>query len=80
MESQGIRTPVMTSQSFALFDTPIGPCGVVWGERDVYINKCVGLEFARRTGSPLSILNDVGHYPHLQDPRRTAAEPSVLRM
>jgi len=25
----------MTSQSFAIFDTPIGACGVMWGERGI---------------------------------------------
>jgi methylated-DNA-[protein]-cysteine S-methyltransferase len=25
----------MTEQSFAIFDTAIGPCGIVWGERGV---------------------------------------------
>jgi methylated-DNA-[protein]-cysteine S-methyltransferase len=25
----------MTGQSFAVFDTPIGPCGIVWGERGI---------------------------------------------
>jgi methylated-DNA-[protein]-cysteine S-methyltransferase len=25
----------MTGQSFAIFDTAIGPCGIVWGERGV---------------------------------------------
>mgnify|MGYP000636778527 CR=1 FL=1 len=24
----------MTGQQFAIFDTPIGACGVIWGERD----------------------------------------------
>jgi methylated-DNA-[protein]-cysteine S-methyltransferase len=25
----------MTGQSFAIFDTAIGPCGIVWGERGI---------------------------------------------
>lgn len=25
----------MTATGFALFDTAIGPCGVVWGERGI---------------------------------------------
>jgi methylated-DNA-[protein]-cysteine S-methyltransferase len=25
----------MTGQHFAIFDTPIGPCGIVWGERGI---------------------------------------------
>src|SRR5207302_6891330 len=25
----------MTAQSFAIFDTAIGPCGIVWGERGI---------------------------------------------
>src|SRR3954469_21636941 len=27
--------PVMTGQNFAIFDTAIGPCGIVWGERGI---------------------------------------------
>jgi methylated-DNA-[protein]-cysteine S-methyltransferase len=30
----------MTGQHFAIFDTPIGPCGIVWGERGI---TCVQL-------------------------------------
>ena len=25
----------MTGQKFAIFDTPIGACGVIWGERGI---------------------------------------------
>jgi methylated-DNA-[protein]-cysteine S-methyltransferase len=34
MEPQDLE-PAMTSHHFALFDTAIGPCGVVWGERGI---------------------------------------------
>jgi methylated-DNA-[protein]-cysteine S-methyltransferase len=27
--------PAMTEQHFAIFDTEIGPCGIVWGARGI---------------------------------------------
>lgn len=50
------------------------PVSVVWGERDVYINKEMGEEFASRNQLPLTILPTLGHYPHLQDPRQAVEE------
>ncbi len=48
------------------------PLEVVWGEKDIYINKQMGAEFAQRVGAELTLLPDVGHYPHLQDPALVA--------
>jgi pimeloyl-ACP methyl ester carboxylesterase len=45
------------------------PVRVVWGEKDLYIRKEMGEEFARKANVPLEILPGMGHYPHLQDPR-----------
>lgn len=50
------------------------PVKVVWGEKDSYIRKEMGIEFAQRAGVELTVLPGVGHYPHLQDPERTAEE------
>jgi len=50
------------------------PVKIVWGDRDIYIDKAMGVEFAARIESNISILPGIGHYPHLQDPRQTAAE------
>lgn len=50
------------------------PVKIIWGERDIYIDKAMGVEFAARTDSKISILPGIGHYPHLQDPRQTAAD------
>ena len=57
------------------------PVRVVWGEKDLYIRKDMGEEFARRTNAPLDILPGIGHYPHLQDPRHVidAVEASFAR-
>jgi pimeloyl-ACP methyl ester carboxylesterase len=50
------------------------PVKVVWGEKDPYINKEMGREFARRVQAEFTLLAGIGHYPHLQDPHRTVAE------
>jgi pimeloyl-ACP methyl ester carboxylesterase len=50
------------------------PVKVVWGEQDLYIKKEMGIEFADRIGAEVSLLPGIGHYPHLQDPRRTIEE------
>jgi pimeloyl-ACP methyl ester carboxylesterase len=47
------------------------PVRVVWGERDFYIKKEMGLEFAARAGLKLGLLPGIGHYPHLQKPGQT---------
>src|SRR5260370_21162857 len=33
--SAEIQERAMTAQYFAIFDTSIGPCGIVWGERGI---------------------------------------------
>src|SRR5688572_16982212 len=43
---------------------------VVWGEKDFYINKEMGVEFASKTKLELIVLPGIGHYPHLQNPKR----------
>ncbi|WP_342116544.1 alpha/beta fold hydrolase [Pseudoduganella sp. OTU4001] len=50
------------------------PVTVVWGERDIYIDKKMGEEFSASSGKPLTILPKLGHYPHLQAPQQTIAE------
>ena len=50
------------------------PMNIVWGELDLYIDKAMGVEFARRTGAELTLLPGIGHYPHLQAPARTIDE------
>jgi pimeloyl-ACP methyl ester carboxylesterase len=47
---------------------------VVWGEKDLYIKKEMGVEFAERVRAELALLPGIGHYPHLQDPKRTIDE------
>jgi pimeloyl-ACP methyl ester carboxylesterase len=60
------------------FEANIGrlavPVTVVWGEHDVYIDKEMGVELARRGGMKLEVLPGLGHFPHLQDPARTIGE------
>lgn len=50
------------------------PVKVVWGEKDIYIKKEMGVELARRINVPLTLLPGVGHYPHLQSPGKTIDE------
>ena len=50
------------------------PVKVVWGDKDFYINKEMGVEFAKRISADLTLLPGIGHYPHLQDPKQTIAE------
>jgi pimeloyl-ACP methyl ester carboxylesterase len=47
---------------------------VVWGERDFYISKEMGIEFAGKANVEITLLPGIGHYPHLQDPTQTIAE------
>ena len=47
---------------------------VVWGAKDIYIDSAMGAEFAGRIKARFSIVPGAGHYPHLQNPKRTAAE------
>lgn len=55
----------------ARFKTPVN---VVWGEKDLYIKKEMGLELASRLPAKLNLLAGVGHYPHLQSPKQTIEE------
>ncbi|MBQ0820928.1 alpha/beta hydrolase [Microvirga sp. HBU67558] len=50
------------------------PVKVVWGEKDIYINKDMGREFAKMINADLTVIPDVGHYPHLQSPKQTVEE------
>ncbi|MGY3390716.1 pimeloyl-ACP methyl ester carboxylesterase [Bradyrhizobium sp. USDA 3311] len=50
------------------------PVKVVWGEKDLYIKKEMGAEFAERVHAELAILPGIGHFPHLQDPKQTVDE------
>jgi pimeloyl-ACP methyl ester carboxylesterase len=47
------------------------PVTVIWGERDFYIQKEMGTEFAGKARLNLVLLPGVGHYPHLQSPQHT---------
>jgi len=47
---------------------------VVWGEKDLYIRKHMGVELAERTRAELTLLPGIGHYPHLQSPKQTIDE------
>lgn len=51
---------------------------VVWGEKDLYINKAMGEELARRINTELGVLPGLGHYPHLQSPTQTVEEVRAL--
>jgi pimeloyl-ACP methyl ester carboxylesterase len=50
------------------------PVKVVWGEKDLYINKEMGVEFAERVRAKLTLLPGVGHFPHLQNPMSAVDE------
>jgi pimeloyl-ACP methyl ester carboxylesterase len=50
------------------------PVKVLWGEKDLYISKEMGAEFAARVGADLILLRGIGHYPHLQDPAAVVDE------
>lgn len=47
------------------------PVKVVWGEKDLYIKKEMGIELADKIGAELTLLSGIGHYPHLQNPKQT---------
>ena len=53
------------------------PVKVVWGEKDLYIKKEMGAEFAERINAELTLLPGIGHYPHLQDPKQVISEVSA---
>jgi pimeloyl-ACP methyl ester carboxylesterase len=50
------------------------PLTVVWGEKDIYIKKEMGLELAQRQKLKFTPLPGIGHYPHLQAPAQAVAE------
>jgi pimeloyl-ACP methyl ester carboxylesterase len=50
------------------------PVAVIWGEKDLYIKKEMGEELAGRGKLPLTILPNLGHYPHLQAPAQIVEE------
>lgn len=50
------------------------PIQVVWGEKDIYIDKKMGEELAAKTGKRFAILPKLGHYPHLQAPQQAGRE------
>ena len=50
------------------------PVKVVWGEKDLYIKKEMGIELADKIGAELRLLPGIGHYPHLQNPKQTIDE------
>lgn len=50
------------------------PVKIVWGAKDIYIDKAMGAEFAGHLNARLTLLPGVGHYPHLQAPQETVAE------
>jgi pimeloyl-ACP methyl ester carboxylesterase len=50
------------------------PVKVIWGEKDLYIRKEMGIELAGRIRAELTILPGIGHYPHLQNPAQTIDE------
>ncbi|KQZ44350.1 alpha/beta fold hydrolase [Duganella sp. Root1480D1] len=57
--------------NLARLETPVQ---VVWGERDIYIDKKMGEEFAAKSGKPFAVLSRLGHYPHLQAPQQISLE------
>jgi len=50
------------------------PIKVIWGEKDLYIKKEMGLELAARAKASFTLLPSVGHYPHLQNPMHAIGE------
>jgi pimeloyl-ACP methyl ester carboxylesterase len=50
------------------------PVKVVWGEKDLYIKKEMGIELAAKIGAEVTLLPGIGHYPHLQNPKQTIDE------
>lgn len=50
------------------------PIKVIWGEKDFYIKKEMGIEFAKKANVEMTVLPNLGHYPHLQSPKQTIEE------
>ena len=53
------------------------PIHVVWGDRDPIAVAVIGERLAEMSGGPLTVLDGVGHYPQMEDPKRWAA--AILR-
>jgi pimeloyl-ACP methyl ester carboxylesterase len=60
------------------FEVNIGrlktPVKVVWGEKDIYIKKEMGIELAEKINADIRLLPDIGHYAHLQSPKQAIEE------
>jgi pimeloyl-ACP methyl ester carboxylesterase len=60
------------------FEVNIGrlktPVKVVWGEKDTYIKKEMGIELAQKINADIRLLPDIGHYAHLQSPKQAIEE------
>jgi pimeloyl-ACP methyl ester carboxylesterase len=65
------RDQVRFESQLARLETPVK---VVWGEKDLYIRKEMGIEFADKIHAELKLLPGIGHFPHLQNPQQTIAE------
>lgn len=50
------------------------PVRIVWGDKDLYIDKQMGIEFAQKAKLKIALLPGIGHHPHLQAPQRTIDE------
>jgi pimeloyl-ACP methyl ester carboxylesterase len=50
------------------------PVKVVWGEKDIYIKKEMGIELAQKLNTDIRILPGTGHYVHLQSPKHAIEE------
>ncbi|ARM88487.1 alpha/beta hydrolase family protein [Rhizobium sp. CIAT894] len=50
------------------------PIKLIWGEKDLYIKKEMGIELAARIGAKIDILAGLGHFPHLQNPEYMVEE------
>ncbi len=60
------------------FEVNIGrlktPVKVVWGEKDIYIKKEMGIELGQKINADIRLLPDIGHYAHLQSPKQAIEE------
>ncbi|MHC2571132.1 alpha/beta fold hydrolase [Rhizobium leguminosarum] len=50
------------------------PVKVIWGEKDIYIAREMGIEFAGEIGARVDILSGIGHFPHLQNSKQTVED------
>lgn len=50
------------------------PVRIVWGDKDLYIDKQMGIALAAKAHAEITVLPGIGHFPHLQAPDRTIAE------